>query len=239
MRRTAFFLNIGVFVFAFVGAAAQEAVDLELVLAADGSGSIDDDEMRLQRSGYAAAITHPSVLKAIRSGYRQAIAVAYVEWGAPESQHTIVDWSVIRDEESARTFAAKLIHTPRAAYGFNSISNAIHYSAELIRSNAYKGERAIIDVSGDGPQMGGRLLELVRAETVASGITINALVIDTPGGGYPGPSGEPLADHYRNDVIGGFRSFVMVAENRRNFAHAILRKLILEIASREPGPADL
>jgi hypothetical protein len=32
-----------------------EAVDMELCLAADGSGSIADEEFQFQRSGYAAA----------------------------------------------------------------------------------------------------------------------------------------------------------------------------------------
>ena len=47
---------------AFVLAAAAESraveVDLELVLAVDISGSIDEDEARLQRNGYVAALTN-------------------------------------------------------------------------------------------------------------------------------------------------------------------------------------
>ena len=54
--------------------------------------------------------------------------------------------------------------------------------------------------------------------------------IDAPGGGHRGPSGEPLVDHYRNDVIGGSGAFVMTAQSRRHFAIAVRRKLILEIA---------
>ena len=42
--------------------ARAESVDLELVFAADGSGSIDDDELRLQRQGWADALTSPEVL---------------------------------------------------------------------------------------------------------------------------------------------------------------------------------
>jgi Protein of unknown function (DUF1194) len=61
--------------------AAAERVDLELVLLADASGSIDDAEIHFQRQGYASAITHPAVLDAILQGYDQRIAVAYVEWG--------------------------------------------------------------------------------------------------------------------------------------------------------------
>lgn len=215
-------------------ARAQEAVDLELVFAADGSGSIDDEELALQRAGYAAALAHPRVLSAIRGGYLQKIAVTFVEWAAPESQHTIVDWTVIRDEASARAFGDTLVAAPRQAWGSNSISNAIHYSANLIETNGYEGTRKVIDVSGDGPQRNGRPLEPVRQATLLKGITINALVVISEGGGYPGPRGEPLAEHYANDVIGGPGAFVMTAESRDEFADAILRKLLLEVAGSRP-----
>jgi len=216
-------------------AQALEPVDLELVFAADGSGSIDDEELALQRQGYAAAITHPKVLAAIRGNYRQAIAVAYVEWGGPLSQHTIVDWTKIADQASARAFAERLVAEPRRAESYNSISAAIDYSASLIHTNAYEGARKIIDVSGDGPQIGGRPLSAARAEAVLSGITINVLVIAGPSGHLSGPRGEHLVDHYRNDVIGGKGAFVMTAVNREHFAQAILKKLILEIADDESG----
>jgi hypothetical protein len=149
-------------------ALAQEPVDLELVFAADGSGSIDDDEMALQRAGYAAALAHPKVLAAIRGGYLQKIAVAFVEWAAPDSQATIVDWTVIEDEASARDFGRRLVAAPRAVWGSNSISNAIHYSANLIETNGFEGTRKVIDVSGDGPQRNGRPLELVRQTTLST-----------------------------------------------------------------------
>ncbi|UCH75870.1 MAG: DUF1194 domain-containing protein [Rhodospirillales bacterium] len=213
---------------------AQEPVDLELVFAADGSGSIDDQELALQRAGYAAALAHPKVLAAIRGGYLQKIAVAYVEWAAPESQHTIVDWTVIENETSAREFGRRLTAAPRQAWGSNSISNAIHYSANLIETNGFEGTRKVIDVSGDGPQRNGRPLELVRQATLLKGITINALVVVSEGGGYPGPKGEPLTEHYANDVIGGPRAFMMTARSREEFAEAILRKLILEVAGTPP-----
>jgi hypothetical protein len=39
--------------------ASAEPVDVELVLAADGSGSIDNDELAFQREGWAKAIESP------------------------------------------------------------------------------------------------------------------------------------------------------------------------------------
>lgn len=216
-------------------AAGGIEVDLELVLAADGSGSIDDDELALQRAGYAAAITDPEILDLIRGGLHGRMAIAYVEWGAPTSQHTIVDWALIDGPDSAAAFARALREAPREAYGYNSISEALAYSAGLIESNAYQGIRKIIDVSGDGPNIGGRPLAVVREAVLSLGITINGLVVASPGGGFRGPGGIPLSVHYERDVIGGPGSFVVVAEGREKFAEAIRRKMILEIANALHG----
>lgn len=213
--------------------AAAEPVDLELVLAADGSGSIDDEEFAFQRRGYADAIRHPAVISAIRSGSYQRIAVAFVEWGAPESVHTIVDWTLISNEAEARAFGDRLVAAERIAVGYNSISEAIAYSVNLIESNTYEGKRKIIDVSGDGPQINGRPISLIRAGAIARGITINALVVKSEQGSFPSLDGASLEQHYRTQVIGGEGAFAMTVDGRGvDFARAVRRKLLLEIASR-------
>lgn len=205
-------------------------VDVELALAADGSGSIDDDELRLQREGYGAALASPEVLSVIARGINGAIAVVYTEWGGPRSQHVIVDWTLIRDEAGARAFAAELVARPRAARGYNSISAAIDFCVNLIETNAYRGLRRVIDVSGDGPNIGGRAVEAARDDAVAKGITVNALAILRPGGQVPARIGQPLPDYYREAVIGGPGAFVEVADGNRSFADAVRRKIITEIA---------
>jgi len=211
--------------------ALAEPVDLELVFAADGSGSIDDEELRLQRRGWADALTNPDVLAGIKDGPLGAIAVAFMEWGGPSSQVLIVDWHVIRDEASARAFADRLVSAPRGAYGYNSISNAIDFSVRLVETNAHEGTRKVIDVSGDGPNMNGRSLEQARADALAKGFTINALAIRRPGSGRPGgPGGMALEDYYGQSVIGGPGSFVEIADEARPFAVATRRKLLTEIA---------
>lgn len=214
--------------------ARADNLDLLLVLAADGSGSIDEDEFKLQREGYAAAISDPRVVQAIQSGYGGAIAVALIEWGAPTSQHIIVEWTVIRDQASADSFAAAILAAPRKAFGYNSISNAIAYSATLMRESGLKAPRKVIDVSGDGPQIGGMPLERIRNEAIDEDITINALAINNKDGMLRGPGGMPLDEHYRRDVIGGFGAFVEVAENRADLNRALLKKLIREIADARP-----
>jgi hypothetical protein len=117
---------LAIFLLALAPAAqALERVDLELVLAADGSGSIDEEELRLQRRGYARAIQHPQVLGAIRGGQYRKTAVAFVEWASDTSVATIVDWMVITDAASAKAFADALMAAPRKVSGYNSISRAI------------------------------------------------------------------------------------------------------------------
>lgn len=221
---------------AMAPAARAETVDLELVFASDGSGSIDDEELRLQREGYATALSDPKVLSAIAAGTHGRIAVAFVEWGGPTSQHTIVDWTVIAGAADARAFGDALRAAPRAAWGYNSISEAIAYSAALIRGNAIDSDRKVIDVSGDGPQIGGRSLDLIRDTTVAEGVTINALVVANRGV-VARSSGEALEDHYRNDVIGGIGAFVVVADDEQGFTRTLLGKMIREIVDLEPTGA--
>jgi Protein of unknown function (DUF1194) len=54
-------------------ARAAEQVDLLLALAMDVSRSMDQSKFTMQREGYAAAISNPQVLSAIRSGAHQKI----------------------------------------------------------------------------------------------------------------------------------------------------------------------
>jgi hypothetical protein len=211
-----------------------EPVDLELVFASDGSGSIDNEELRLQRQGWADALTSKDVLDAVKGGPIGAIAVAFMEWGGPNSQVLIVDWHVIRDAPSAQVFADRLMSAPRGAFGYNSISNAIDFSVRLVEGNDHDGTRKVIDVSGDGPNMNGRSLEAVRSEALAKGFTINALAIRRPGSGRPGgPGGMSLEDYYAESVIGGPGAFVEIADETRPFAVAARRKLLTEIAGTD------
>src|SRR6266487_4057649 len=82
-------------------AAAQTPVDLQLVLAVDASGSVDQVRFELQKRGYVAAFRHARVLQAIRSGPSRAIAVTMVQWTGPMLQVQVVGWTLARDEAVA------------------------------------------------------------------------------------------------------------------------------------------
>ena len=221
----------------YVPCGVAEPVDVDLVFAADGSGSIDDGELLLQRQGYADALLDGRVLDAVASGRWGKIAVSYIEWGDETSQHTIVDWREISGPDDALAFGESLLSAPRAAWGYNSISEAIAYSTDKILTNGYEGARMVIDVSGDGPQIGGRPIDWARDRAVDAGITINALAVKSRGGGHRGPGNIPLEMHYRLDVIGGLGAFVMVADEATPFADVLLAKIIREIADARPTGA--
>lgn len=206
---------------------AQSEVDLELVLAVDVSRSMDLDELDVQREGYVAAFRHPEVLEAIRSGPLGRIAVTYVEWAGPLSQATVVPWTVIDGEESALAFASRLAATARGRYMWTSISASLMYAAAAF-DNEFTSERKVIDVSGDGPNNRGAPIEPVRESVIASGITINGLPLVLK---RHGPwSIADLDVYYEDCVIGGPGAFLLPVYDMSQFALAVRRKLLLEIA---------
>jgi Protein of unknown function (DUF1194) len=161
-------------------ARAGEPVDALLVLAADVSRSIDQPKFQLQREGYAAAISHPQVLKAITSGLHRRIAVCFVEWSGIGAQKVVIDWTLIGDSGAARRFSDQLLEAPRSFADRTSISAAIDFAATLFGRAPYDSTRRTIDVSGDGNNNSGRDVSAARDDALAQGITINGLVILTP-----------------------------------------------------------
>jgi hypothetical protein len=216
------------------GAEADDvAVDVELVLAVDTSLSMDYEEQRLQLEGYIQAFRHPEVLAAIREGLHRRIAVIFVEWGGVSFQRIKVAWTLIDGPEAAYAFADRLAKDDLLSMPRTSVADAITYAATLFDGNGYKGLRRVIDVSGDGPNNQGIPVTTARDAAVARGITINGLpVLLRPGQ----PAGffdlENLDVYYEDCVIGGTGAFIVPVRDRKNFAEAIRRKLILELAGR-------
>src|SRR5215831_10557029 len=130
-------------------ARAAEEVDLLLVLSSDVSRSIDARKFKLQRDGYAAAIVNPRVIEAIHSGAQGQIAISFVEWSGAKQQEIVIDWTVIRDEATAKEFSAQIIKAPRAFADRTSISGAIDFAMAQL-APPFHANRLTIDVSGDG-----------------------------------------------------------------------------------------
>jgi hypothetical protein len=210
-------------------------VDLELVLAVDISLSMDDEEQRLQRDGFIAAIRHPDVIAAIRDGLNGRIALTYLEWAGTASQEVLVPWSLIDGKEAAEAFAEKLAAIPLRGAHRTSISGALQFSRVLFEGSGFRGPRQVVDVSGDGANNQGMPVTLARDRLVDQGIVINGLAIMVERQGVEDFFTLANLDEYFEDcVIGGPGAFVIRIADRNQLAPAIRRKMMLEIAAAEP-----
>jgi hypothetical protein len=209
-------------------------VDVELVLAVDVSYSMDPDEQALQREGYVQALTSKEFLQALRQGAHGKIAITYVEWAGQSDQKILMPWRLIDGPESADAVAAEISRAPYRRASRTSISGALRFAKPLFDDSGYKGLRRVIDVSGDGANNAGPLVELTRDDVLAAGITINGLpiMLKRP---YTGTMDiEELDLYYEDCVIGGPGSFVIPIREREKFIEATRTKLVLEVAGRQP-----
>ena len=219
-----------------IGAATADdnEVDLLLVLAADVSRSVDAEKFKLQREGYAAAITDPRVVKAMTQGSRRRIALCFVEWADDYEQSVIVSWSLIEGAEDAHRFARLIRTAPRVHSGRTSIGAGIDYALAQLGRAPFRSPRRVIDVSGDGTSNAERTVTLARDEALAQGVTINGLAIlsDKPMSTNPRHTHPPggLAAYYQANVIGGPNAFVVEAAGFDDFGRSLIGKLIKEIA---------
>lgn len=217
-------------------AARAQPVDLEIVLAMDGSGSISSDEFLLQVIGTAAALKDASVQQAILSGPTGRVAIAAVIWSDAAFPKYPTEWHLLNSTQSIDAFAQRLLsfNNPANASkrqgkggGGTGIGDGIVYALEMIRSNSFNGARKVVDVSGDGVETDpwfkkAFTLPDARRLARAQGVTINGLAILT--------DNWKLHQYYRAEVISGPGAFVVKAVNFDAFAVAIRNKLLREMS---------
>jgi len=213
--------------------AAAEQVDLKLVLAVDVSGSINDEELRVERDGTADAFLDPDVIKAIQSGALGKIAVSMLDFSSPQFDKIVIDWKIVQDTASATAFAEAVRDLPRTPGRRTSVSSALELGTLLLESSEKDiiATRRVIDVSGDGPNNDGNPMTEAHQKTLAQGIVVNGLPVmdDNANGYFPN-----LDKYYAACVAGGRGSFVIVVHSFKDFGAAMRRKLILEISQIEP-----
>jgi len=178
-----------------VGTAAQGVnfdVDLKLILAVDVSDSMSLEELQIQRKGYVSTFRDPGIAKAIASGESGKIAVLYLEWAGPDHLHVVRPWTVltslddtvafadlleiepIATESSlsnrAMSFGKSLDQAPIATATATSISAALLFALEKFSDRRFRGDRQVVDVSGNGTNNAGHSLGQVRDRIVSEGM---------------------------------------------------------------------
>lgn len=229
---------VAVAVAGFVGLSAPVAaqqggmirVDLELVLAVDISQSMDYDEHSIQRQGYVDAFRHKDVVNAMLSGPEGKVAVLYMEWAGDFDPIETIPWTIIDTPDAAKSFAERLANEPIYGEQRTSISRALETAQQHILKNNISSHRQVIDVSGDGANNAGRLVEPARDAVVKAGIVINGLpiMLNKPKEFY---DIDHLDRYYRHCVIGGEGAFIAPVFDLRQLASTIRKKLVMEIAS--------
>ncbi len=210
-------------------------VDLELLLAVDISQSMDLDEHTVQRNGYVEAFRHQDVIEALVSGPEGKIAVMYMEWAGDFDPIPTIPWTIIDSPKAAHDFADRLEKEPIFGEQRTSISTALLAAQDYILKNNISSPRQVVDVSGDGANNAGRVVEQVRDEVVKSGIVINGLpiMLNKPKEFY---DIDHLDRYYRHCVIGGVGAFLAPVFDLRQLSATIRKKLVMEIASIDIEP---
>ena len=163
-------------------------------------------------------------MQAIKTGPRGAIGVMMYQWTGPRLQAPVVPWTFVDDQASVRDFADLVDRSQRQLFGGGtSISGAIDYGVQALAETPFAGGRQVIDVSGDGANNGGRPATSARDDAVARGRQHQRLA--DPGVGVRSRGALP------QQRVGGPGAFVVPAATFEDFATAVLRKLIMEIAA--------
>lgn len=204
------------------------AVDVELVLAADVSGSMDVEERQAQVDGYTSAFRDEALIAELLNGPRGRIAVTYVEWS--EEQRVIVPWTLISNVGDAKRFAAAIARAPvYRDHHRTNLTDALKFSEAALRHNEFAGTRLIIDVSGDGANNIDPPPDQTRDAIVREGITINGLSLEILPDEKEDWKIGPTTSYYAAHVIGGPGALLLTAHGMEAFEETLRRKLSLEV----------
>lgn len=224
-----------------VANARKEApdVDVALVLAADISGSMTPQEVRLQRIAYVTALRDPRVVSAIQLGRHGRIAVAYMEWSRHSVQIPVMPFRVVGSLEEAEDAAARLMTwansdaamTRRRGGGGTGIGSALAYAHGLLAGSSFQDVPWVIDISGDGINNDGAPPDLYRDRLVSSGAVVNGLPIASD---LSPTEATSLEAYYARCVIGGIGAFQLLVDDAARLAETLTFKLVMEIAGIAP-----
>ena len=200
-------------------------VDVALVLAVDGSGSVDNQEYQFQQQAIASSFRDPEVIAALKGAGRVSVAVVF--WGDASNPVYQTEAVTIEDTTDAEAFSRMVETLPRRTLGNTGLGAGLSAALDRLGSMGC-AHRSIINVSGDGKETN---VPRQRRQTARAGqardrarsmnVTINALVISS--------AEQGLAEYYRRKVITGPGAFVMEIAQYEDYAEALKTKLIREI----------
>ena len=106
------------------------SVDVELVLAVDVSGSVNNQRYALQMEGIARTFEDGEIQRSILAGEHRSVFVTLVEWS--NRPMVAVPWALIASVEDARAFADRVRHAPRGDDQFTCMSVALQIIGDKV-----------------------------------------------------------------------------------------------------------
>jgi hypothetical protein len=190
-----------------------------LVLLLDVSGSVSDREFQLQQRGIAESFRNTGLYSVIEH-QAGGIAVMAIEWGTYPK--VLVPWQRIQNREESFIFADRMENSVREMTGATSLALALEAGINAFNDVPCEPEQRVIDISGDGSDNVGDDPIIQRDRAISEAIIINAMPILN--------ETEPDLEEYFRDNVITTDGFLIIANGYSDFARAIRRKLILEIA---------
>ena len=221
------------FLYGTISKAQTKSCDLALVLGIDASLSVDDSEYRLQMSGTAAALMDPKVVEAILSV--GGIYLSTFEWSGSSSQKLVFGWSWLETRRDIANAAQRLRdHVRQSRNNSTAIGHALRFASDLFLELPAPCFRKVVDVSGDGANNEGFEPATVYRTFAFADISVNGLVILDTGLNPESFYTDPVI-YYRENVLKGAGSFMIIAGGFGDFERAMRQKLLREIL---PGPVS-
>ena len=200
---------------------AAQACDLALALAVDVSGSVDEQEYRIQMDGLAEALRDAVVAEAL---VRARAQVMLVQWTGSSRQQVTLPWTTLDSFEAVDAFATRVAADKRVWRNYSTaLGEALGFTL-LAFDEVSHCARRLIDVSGDGVSNEGVEPRLLHQRLGAAGIVVNAIAIE---------ESEPdLTAYFYEHVIFGEGAFVVSASGFEDYPEKIRRKLLREVTQQ-------
>ncbi|WP_147125580.1 DUF1194 domain-containing protein [Shimia ponticola] len=224
-----------------------------LILGLDVSGSVDEQEYRLQIDGLAAALSNAKVRERILAMPAAPIRLAVFEWSGPRAQYEVLPWTSLDTNTAIDRAVARIAAQTRqtqnadatAGNQATALGSAMRFAQSRLASQRHCWQRTV-DISGDGKHNTGPDPQILRDRMEAEGIIVNGLVIgaDNPAFGDTRSAdiGE-LSSYYNAFVITRPTGFVITALGFQDFERAMVTKLIREISvpvlGQAPAPQSI
>ena len=187
-----------------------------LVLLMDVSASVSEAEWAKQRDGTAEAINHPTIQRTIEN-LDGGIAVKVLAFGG--KAEVVVPWQTVKSAEQADALSIKIKNVPRRAQMATEIGKALDTASDQFATAPCAPERKVIDISTDGIDYEAPT-RAARDKAQNAQITVNAIGVGT---------NNEIETFLRDHTITE-DGFAVISEGWDDFARAIRRKIIREIA---------